>query len=116
MNLSMKAEKKRKREQKVVEEMISLYCRKNHRIENGELCGDCRELVDYAKQRSEKCPFMANKTFCVNCRIHCYKPDMRERIRVVMRFSGPRMIFYHPGLAVWHLVSSKKEKRRNENL
>ena len=64
MNLNMKAEKKRKREQKVVEEMISLYCRKNHRIENGELCGDCRELVDYAKQRSEKCPFMANKTFC----------------------------------------------------
>ncbi|MFR0987431.1 MAG: nitrous oxide-stimulated promoter family protein [Frisingicoccus sp.] len=59
---------------------------------------------------------MEKKTFCVNCRVHCYKPDMRERIRVVMRFSGPRMIFYHPGLAVWHLVSSKKEKRRNENL
>lgn len=107
---SLNAERKRKREQKVVEEMISLYCRKNHRPENGELCDGCRELVDYAKLRSEKCPFMENKTFCVNCRVHCYKPDMRERIRVVMRFSGPRMIFYHPGLAVWHLVSSKKEK------
>ncbi len=116
MILSMKAEKKRSREQKVVEEMIALYCRKNHHTAGDGLCGDCRELVDYAKQRSEKCPFMENKTFCVNCRVHCYKPDMRERIRVVMRFSGPRMIVYHPVLAVWHLLSSKKEKRRNENL
>lgn len=27
---------------------------------------------------------------------------MREEIRRVMRFSGPRMLFYHPVQAIWH--------------
>ncbi len=28
------------------------------------------------------------KTFCANCKVHCYKPEMREKIRAVMRFFG----------------------------
>lgn len=110
-------EKKRKKEQRVVEEMIRLYCRKNHREywnkeeRPGRLCPVCQELADYASLRSQKCPFMEHKTFCANCKVHCYKPQMREQIRVVMRFSGPRMLFYHPGMAIWHLVCSIREKR-----
>lgn len=108
-------EKKRKREQYVVSQMINLYCRKNHKEKrmknNKELCEECSRLESYAKIRSEKCPFMEKKTFCSNCKIHCYKPEMREKIKKVMRFSGPRMIMYHPILAVWHLITSKKEKR-----
>ena len=110
---SLKIEKKRKKEQLVVSEMIALYCRKKHGVASkGELCPECKKLCEYAQARSEHCPFMEEKTFCVNCRVHCYKPDMRERIREVMRFSGPRMIWYHPGMALWHLISSKQEKNR----
>ena len=107
-----RVEKKRQREQYVVEEMIRLYCRKNHsdRERTGELCAACRELSDYAKERSRRCPFMEQKTFCANCRVHCYRPEKREAIRQVMRFSGPRMLFYHPFLALWHLICSKREK------
>lgn len=57
---------------------------------------------------------METKTFCSNCRVHCYKPAMREKIRQVMRFSGPRMLFYHPMLAIRHVVESKREKRREK--
>lgn len=57
---------------------------------------------------------METKTFCANCRVHCYKPDMREKIRAVMRFSGPRMIFYHPVAAIHHVVETKREKKRLE--
>ena len=96
-------EEKREREKEVVSLMISLYCRKKH-----------RELNDYARMRSDKCPFMEQKTFCSNCRVHCYKPQMREEIRKVMKFSGPRMIFYHPLLAVSHVVETRKEKKRLE--
>lgn len=112
MNKNMAAtEKKRRREQQVVAEMIALYCRKKHGTgRKDELCSECRELCEYAQARSEHCPFMEQKTFCANCRVHCYKPDMRERIREVMRFSGPRMILYHPGMALWHLISSEREK------
>jgi hypothetical protein len=37
---------------------------------------------------------------------------MKEKIREVMRFSGPRMIFYHPVMAIRHLVESKREKQK----
>lgn len=37
---------------------------------------------------------------------------MREKIRQVMRFSGPRMLLYHPVLANWHLVCSIREKEQ----
>lgn len=106
---------KREREKLIVSQMIGLYCRKKHKTASG-LCCECSELDDYAKTRSEKCPFMETKTFCSNCRVHCYKPEMREKIRAVMRFSGPRMIFYHPILAVRHLIESKKEKKSLENV
>lgn len=106
-------EEKREREKLVVGEMIRLYCKKNHGTKD-ELCPSCAELKQYAETRSDKCPFMETKTFCSNCRVHCYKPEMREKIREVMRFSGPRMLFYHPILAVSHLIESKKEKRRLE--
>lgn len=53
---------------------------------------------------------METKTFCSNCKVHCYKADMREKICAVMRFSGPRMIFYHPIAAMRHLLETKKEK------
>lgn len=106
--------KKREREKYVVSEMIALYCKCKHHTKNNILCDECRELKEYAMLRSNKCPFMETKTFCSNCKVHCYKPQMREKIKEVMRFSGPRMIFHHPVLAVSHLIESKKEKRRLE--
>lgn len=108
----MDIQKKREQEKELVSLMIRLYCRKNHGSKT--LCAECTELDEYARNRSCKCPFMENKTFCSNCRVHCYKPDMREKIRIVMRFSGPRMIFHRPVTAVRHLIATKLEKRRLE--
>ncbi len=98
-------------ERKVVELMIKLYCKKKHK--NKELCNDCNELLEYVNLRLNKCPFGDQKTFCSNCKIHCYKPIMREKIKEVMRFSGPRMLFYHPIIAIKHLKETIKEKRKN---
>lgn len=36
----------------------------------------------------------------------------REKIREVMRFAGPRMLLYHPAMALRHVVSSMREKKR----
>ncbi|MCM1167059.1 MAG: nitrous oxide-stimulated promoter family protein [Lachnospiraceae bacterium] len=105
-------ETKREREKEMVSMMIALYCRRNHKA--GGLCPDCAALDEYARSRSDKCPFMETKTFCFNCPVHCYKPEMREKIRAVMRFSGPRMIFHHPAAAVRHVIEMKKEKRKLE--
>ena len=104
---------KREKEKAMVSQMIALYCKKKHHTKDG-LCSECAALDAYARERSDKCPFMETKTFCSNCRVHCYKKDMREQIRQVMRFSGPRMIFHHPVAAISHVVETKKEKRRLE--
>lgn len=105
--------KKREREKKMVSLMIKLYCNKKHHT-GKMLCEECAQLNEYARLRSDKCPFMETKTFCSNCKVHCYKPDMREKIREVVRFSGPRMIFRHPVAAVRHVIESKREKKRLE--
>ncbi len=111
MSFVKSVESKREREKEMVNLMITLYCRKKHHYRNG-LCEECESLKQYAWERSDRCPFMETKTFCSNCKVHCYKPEMRERIRQVMRFSGPRMIFYHPVIAIRHIVENKKEKKK----
>ena len=107
----MTIEQKRQREQVIVSQMIALYCKRKHHHRDG-LCPECQALDTYAKMRSDRCPFMESKTFCSNCKVHCYKPEMREKIREVMRFSGPRMIFYHPLMAIRHVIESRREKRK----
>ena len=36
---------------------------------------------------------------------------MRERMRAVMRYAGPRMLFYHPLDAIVHLCDVVKCRR-----
>ena len=97
------------REQKTVELMIALYCRDHHHT-MGKLCHECRELVEYARLRLKNCPFQENKTTCGNCPIHCYKPKLRDKIRVVMQYAGPRMTWRHPILAIGHVIDGLKKE------
>jgi hypothetical protein len=61
-------------------------------------------------ERLRRCPFQEGKTTCAKCPIHCYKPTMRERVRVVMRYAGPRMMLRHPSLAMWHLFDGRRKE------
>ena len=91
------------REKRTIRSMIEIYCRAHHATADA-LCAECRELLDYAVRRFERCPFGPNKPTCADCPIHCYKPAMREKIQTVMRYAGPRMLSKHPILAVFHLI------------
>lgn len=106
-------EEKRELEKEVVAWMIKKYCRGKHKsLHNGQVpCKECQQLIDYAMFRSDKCPFIETKTFCSNCKVHCYKPEMREKIKDVMRYSGPRMLFSHPVMAIRHVILSSREKQ-----
>lgn len=90
------------REQRTVAQMVRLYCR--HAEGNEELCPSCRELLDYAVLRLSRCPHGERKPYCQHCPIHCYRPEMRERMRRVMRYAGPRMLWHHPVAALRHLL------------
>lgn len=95
------------RECNTIAVMVTLYCRNQHAGDG--LCAECRELLDYAWERLKKCPFQEGKTTCAKCAVHCYKPVMREKIRVVMRYSGPRMLRRHPVLAILHLIDGLRK-------
>ena len=107
-----KIAKRRVREEKTISQMVALYCAGNHerasRTETavcGEaVCPECAKLDEYAALRTRRCRKMHVKTSCDACENHCYKPEMRERIRQVMRYSGPRMITRHPIAAIRHLL------------
>ncbi len=103
--------KKRQQEKETIAFMIRLYCRKKHGTST-ELCEKCEELLRYAGERVDKCPKMAQKTFCSTCEIHCYRKERQEQIKEVMKFSGPRMVFYHPKLAVRHMVDTLRKSNK----
>lgn len=128
--------KKRAEEAEMVSQMIALWCRAHHQagepLHGGggqtsaegnlatsvrlghrdvQLCPSCSELRDYALARIKHCPHMGTKTFCSACPTHCYKPEMRERIREVMRWSGPRMLRYRPIPAIKHAIVTIQSKR-----
>ncbi len=100
-------EKKRDREKKVISEMVKLYCRKNHK--KRELCDECKEVLNCSLKRIDNCQFMETKTFCSNCKAPCYSPKMKEKVKQIMKFSGPRILFHHPLLVISHMLSRFKK-------
>ncbi|MCF0256309.1 MULTISPECIES: nitrous oxide-stimulated promoter family protein [Bacteroides] len=88
-------------EKKTIEQMVRLYCRQKEG--NRKLCQQCRKTLEYAHARLSRCPFEEKKPTCRLCTVHCYKPEMKERMRAIMRYSGPRMLLYHPIAAIRHL-------------
>lgn len=95
------------RERRTIEAMVRIYCRDHHGI-RGEPCQECSDLREYAFLRLERCTYQDAKPTCTKCPIHCYRPAMRERVREVMRYSGPRMLLRHPYLAIAHLRDGRQ--------
>ena len=99
-----------KREKKTLEFMLKLYCKQKHKIKEG-LCENCHGLLEYAYERIDNCNFAKNKPVCAKCSIQCYETEMRKKIRNVMKFSGPRMMLYHPVITIEHVIHSLRRKK-----
>ncbi|MDZ7724921.1 MAG: nitrous oxide-stimulated promoter family protein [candidate division KSB1 bacterium] len=102
-------ERRLQQEWKTVKTMIAMYCRAHHQA-TSEPCTACLDLLKYAQTRLEHCPFSGDKPVCSKCAVHCYSSKRREQIKRVMRYSGPRMMFTHPILAVRHVLRSINQK------
>ncbi|OAT35012.1 nitrous oxide-stimulated promoter family protein [Proteus myxofaciens] len=103
------------REKKTIQKMVSLYSRSH--IQEDE--NYYEQLLDYAYKRLDKCRYGEEKPACKQCPIHCYQPAKREAMKQIMRWAGPRMLIYHPILAIRHLIDDRKpvppipEKRKS---
>jgi hypothetical protein len=94
------------KEKAAISMMIELYCHDKH-ASGKQLCADCADLLEYAHARLDKCPFGDDKGVCSQCKVHCYKPEMRQKVIEVMRYAGPRMMKKHPIMALKHLWKEK---------
>jgi hypothetical protein len=88
-------------EKRTVSAMIGIYCRRHHG--GREVCRECAALLAYSHKRLDGCPYGGDKPSCRECPVHCYRAAERSAMKDVMRFSGPKMFFRHPLLAVVHL-------------
>ena len=95
------------REKKTLQAMMRIYCTGQHRPDHAP-CVECRQLLAYAENRIERCPLIANKPTCAKCNIHCFDKSHRGQIRMVMRYSGPRMIYHHPILTIRHAIDGRR--------
>ena len=98
----------RARSLKTLQAMMHLYCRGHRHGCEERLCPHCTALLRYAARRLERCVFGDAKPNCADCRVHCYRADMREQIRQVMRWAGPRMLLRHPILSVAHMMAARR--------
>jgi len=98
---------RRARELETIYAMIRMYCRHHHGTST-RWCSECTALASYSERRLERCIFGDEKPTCSNCVVHCYRADMRERIRDVMRWAGPRMLLRHPLLAIRHMIDGRR--------
>lgn len=101
------AKQKLEKERKTIAAMLRIFCNAHHGTARNILCATCKGLLDYAEERLDKCPFGESKSACSKCRVHCYKPDMRNQVTEVMRYLGPKMLKKHPLLAIDHLLKLK---------
>lgn len=91
-------------------EFVHMYCSANHKtlsrsgfvfnhpkipvlLEEGrELCDACTKLLKHAIVMRYLCP-LDPKPKCRDCPDHCYKPEYRDAMDVVMKYVGPRLMF-----------------------
>ena len=98
-----------KREKKTIDKMVHVYCKAHHNTQKNELCSECTDFLDYAFLRLDKCPFQEEKSTCGKCLVHCYQPEMKEKAKKIMRYSGPRMLLHSPSLALRHVLDGRKK-------
>jgi hypothetical protein len=122
------AEKDVRRDTRLLGDFTQIYCDEVHcdeskrELDSGGValgvygrkvpvvCDECAELLAYSEKRRAFCP-KDPKPFCSYCDTHCYRSDMREAMREVMKYAGPRSWRHgHAIDGMKHLIEGRKHK------
>lgn len=92
------------KDRKTLEAIGRIYCDAYHEgpKDASGLCPACRETVDATLARTQACPFN-HEGNCQDCEVHCQRGAAQKRIREMMRYSAPRMVFRHPLMTAGYL-------------
>jgi hypothetical protein len=97
---------KKEKDLRVLADFVEIYCREKHRdatrsafpirderlesLSRGRdltLCQECEKLLNHGIAKLLQCR-QDPKPMCKKCKIQCYAPGYRQKIREVMKFSG----------------------------
>lgn len=92
-------------ELKTIQIMLEIYCVAHH---DNPICEQCNALIIDAEKKLDRCVYGDVKPACKQCSIHCYKPEHKQQIQIIMQYAGPKMLLKHPILAIRHLVKNRK--------
>ena len=98
------------RETESLLKMVEIFCNGHHGFD-GELCDDCRDLSENAMACVSLCPYGAGKPVCGRCPTNCFPDGNYARIKTVMRYAGPKMLYKHPLLTAIHLFDAMRKHR-----
>ena len=85
--------------------MIVIFCTGRHQPVD-KLCEECRQVLDHVKQAVELCLYKEDKPVCGKCATNCYNPAIKQKLQLIMRYAGPRMMVHHPVLALRHCLDA----------
>ena len=91
--------------------MVEIYFNNKHET-NYSICVNCKEFLEYSKERLERCPYHEGKTAFSKCGLVCYDPINKEKATKIFTYSGPIMLYKHAKLAFHHLCHALKEPKK----
>lgn len=109
---------KERKDLKILALFTSVYCAAHHQTERAPLdllptdltdlrrylcCVECRDFLFYAINRRLKCP-LVDKPTCKHCHVHCFRKGHREKVRMIMRYSGQALIRKGRFDLLWHYL------------
>ena len=72
------------------------------------------ETVGLCVAPNGKMSVHGDKDICSACKVHCYSKEMQEKIKEVMKYAGPRMLFYSSASGAGSYVGDNERKNEKE--
>ena len=104
------AASKTNKDLKTLEAMARIYCSKWHAASAKDaagVCEECRTAVEATFNRADACPY-DHAHNCQDCTTKCQRGENQERIKQIMRYAAPRMIYRHPLMTFEYLRKRRK--------
>lgn len=98
------------KDRRTLEAIGSIYCRGHHpgvAKDTGGLCPACRGTIEQTLDRAAACPYGHGHN-CEDCETHCQRGEAQQRIKAIMAYAAPRMVFRHPLMTLEYLKKKAK--------
>lgn len=87
-----------KRDLRTLQAIGSIYCAAHHvdapKNPHG-MCAECAATIAFTHDRASNCP-NGHTGNCADCAIKCNRGEQQQRIKAIMKYAAPRMLFKHP--------------------